>query len=404
MYLMIWGEKRMTQSSILEFHESENNSFLVKHTLTNKFIKMGLRETAFLRFLSAGETGGASPEDYTGELNEEEQRYLVQKFMEWGFLDPDGHPVSQEEPEGRERRWKWNWRTDDITTIKFLSVNPDEWLTARLPLIRKLVHPATVALYVMLILFSGYLLVSQPEAVQSLQLQQLSIGSYITIYFMILLTTAIHEISHGMMCKYYGGRVNQMGLMLFYFSPAMFCDVSDTYLFKRRRHKLAVLFAGIFSQWTMSAVAVILYSLLIRSGTEVPLLFYYAIANLGISMINIIPLVKLDGYWMLSHGLGIANLRTRAFRLFFQWINPWHKEGGEQEQQKSAAGREKIFLWLYGLSAALFTPLFWSWGLYNIQTRLYSLMGGLSFVITAGIGCVLLYHLAKFIRVVYKPA
>lgn len=397
----------MTLTSNIELHESENNSFLVKHKSTHKYVKMGAREAEYLKYLMGDEDTDVANSEYTGDLNEEEQLYLLQKFKEWGFLDQEGHPINTEEPEGRERRWTLNWRTNDITTIKFLSVNPDQWLTATLPLIRKLVHPAAIILYTLMILFSGFLILTDPEATTLLKLEKLTLPGYLGIYLMVLVTTAIHEIAHGMVCKYYGGRVNQMGMMLFYFSPAMFCDVSDTYVFKRKRHKLAVLFAGIFSQWIMSAAAVLIYSLFRHNGVNLPLLFYYAIANLGLSMINMIPLVKLDGYWMLSHGLGIVNLRAKAFRTFYQWVNPWSKNrngGNEQKQMKAQGQLERAILLMYGLAAVLFTPLFWCWGLYSIQKRLDNMLGDISLLITAGIACVLLYHMTKFIRLINKPA
>lgn len=58
--------------------------------------------------------------------------------------------------------------------------------------------------------------------------------------------------------------------------------------------------------------------------------------------------------------------------------------------------KERGILLVYGFAASLFTPCFWGWGLYSIQQRMYSFLGATSFIITAGIACVLLYHGAKF--------
>lgn len=394
----------MTLTSNIEFHESENNCFLVKHRSTHKYVKMGSREAEFLKYLIARVDKEVLQSEYTGELNEDEQVYLAEKFKEWGFLDHEEHPLETEESNGKERRWRLSWKVDDITTIKFLTVNPDEWLTRSLPLISRLVHPVAISFYILLILVSGYLVINDSNALSLLSLEKISIFGYIGIYIMILLTTVIHEFAHGMVCKYYGGRVKQMGAMLFYFNPAMFCDVSDTYIFKRKRHKLSVIFAGIFSQWIMSSTAVVIYYALTMAGIHAPLLFYYAIANLGLSVINMLPLVKLDGYWMLSHGLGIVNLRTKAFRAFFQLILPWRNRSSARENLNSVNRWERFILLFYGFAATMFTPFFWSWGLYSVQKQLYSLIGTASFLITAGVACYLIYHMTKFIRVMNRPA
>ncbi|MFC4098450.1 daptide biosynthesis intramembrane metalloprotease [Paenibacillus xanthanilyticus] len=393
----------MALASHIEIHEIENNCFLVQHKFNNKHVKMGRREAEFLQFLTAamgdqGDEGRA----YGGELSGEEQRYLTDKFKEWGFLSSD---PGAEEQAARSGGWRFNWKSGDLTTIKFLTVNPDRWLNRMLPLIRMLLHPASLAGYALLILAAVGLLVRDADLPAVVQTSGLGLWSYAAIYGMLLLTTAVHELAHGMVCKYYGGRVQQMGAMLFYFNLAMFCDVSDTYRFKRKRHKLAVLFAGIFSQWVMSAIGMLTYYALQGFGIDAPLLIYYGIANLGLSFVNMLPLVKLDGYWMLSHGLGIANMRTKAFRAFFQLLGFRGKPGANAPHAAGPASRrERGILLAYGIAAILFTPCFWVWGLYNVQLRLYDWIGAASLLITAGIAALLLYHLKKFMSTMRQPA
>jgi putative peptide zinc metalloprotease protein len=393
----------MSLTSQIEFHEVENNSFLVQHRSSNKYVKMGKREAEFLKLITAEENLEHADFAYDGDLNEEERMYLATKFKEWGFLD-NQQLSKEEEALQSKRKWRFNWKIDDLTAIKFLTVNPDQWLTGRMPVIRKLVHPVSITIYLVLILLAGFMLANDTELTTRLNLEGMGFGGFITIYGMILLTTAFHEVAHGMVCKYYGGRVKQMGAMLFYFNMAMFCDVSDTYVFKKKRHKLAVLFAGIFSQWIMSSIAVLIYYGLMNAGVENPLLLYYGIANIGLSIMNMIPLVKLDGYWMLSHGLGIVNLRTKAFRAIFQFITPWSRRVENHDGVEAMSTRDRRILLIYGLATVVFTPCFWIWGLYNVQERLYSFLGPTSFVITAGISCFLLFHIIKFIRTMYvKP-
>lgn len=371
----------------LEIHEIENNYFLVQHIVHQKYVKLGVREVEFLRLLTREGDLKSAESQYAGSLTEEERAFLYEKFSEWGFLDS-----APPEAEEQRKKWRFNWKIDDISTIKFLSVNPDQWLTSMLPVIRIILHPMTIVLFAILILTAGTLLVNDPAIINGLSFAQLGFGSYVVIYIMLLMTTVVHEFAHGMVCKYYGGRVKQMGAMLFYLSPAMFCDVSDTYKFKKKSHKLAVLFAGIFSQWIMTSIALVAYYAFASFQVHIPVLFFYGIANLGLSIINMLPLVKLDGYWMLSHGLGITNLRTKAFQAFFKLITPW-----KRNNQGPASLKERIILLVYGFAAVVFAPCFWGWGLYSIQQRLYSFLGATSFIITAGIACVLLYHGTKFI-------
>jgi len=402
-YWKAWGEIEMELASSLEIHEIENNYFLVQHISSQKYVKLGQRETEFLKLIVRTGDLEAAGKEYSGTLTEEERKFMFDKFSEWGFLDQS--ETSGELTAKPPKKWSFNWRVNDITTIKFLTINPDQWLTSMTPIIRVLLHPIAIAIYLLMIVASGTLLVQDASLQTMPQLTQLGFGSYVLIYLMLLLTTIVHELAHGMVCKHYGGRVSKMGAMLFYFSPAMYCDVSDTYKFKRKRHKLAVLFAGIFSQWLMTSIAILVYYSLLGFHIQVPVLFYYGLANLGISMINMLPLVKLDGYWMLCHGLGIVNLRTKAFQAFFKLLTPWKRHKQDTTGMSGAVQtsmRERSILLIYGFAAVIFTPCFWGWGLYSIQQRLYSFIGVTSFAITVGLAAILLYHAVKFMRAMNK--
>ncbi|QDH21724.1 daptide biosynthesis intramembrane metalloprotease [Saccharibacillus brassicae] len=374
----------MTQAAeVVEFHETENNSFMIKHKLLNKYIKVGRREADYLKLLISHPEDSERERLYQGELTEKERRYLMEKFEEWGFLQTEA-----EEMPAKKR---------DMTLIKLFRFNPNRWLEKNLYIIRILLHPVAVAAYGLLMLGALYMMMSDPDLVNRISLNGIGIKEGLILYLMMIATTAFHEMSHAAVCKKYGGSVPETGVMLFYFGPAMFCDVSSTYLFKKKRHKLAVLFAGIYSQWMMTAISAITFYGLLQAGIEAPLLLYYSIANLGMSLLNLIPLVKLDGYWMLCHSLGIVNLRQKAFRAVFSKILPRSKR---KDGMKANAERpfEKRVLLLYGIAAAAFTPLFWGWGIYQLIDRLQPYLGMFAYAAASILLIMLAVHAMKFWR------
>lgn len=321
---------------------------------------------------------------YAGELTAPERRYLAAKFEEWGFLQAEAAEVS-----GKKK---------DMTLIKLLRINPDAWLERRLGLIRVLLHPVAIGAYTLLMLGALYMMMSDPGLINRLSLSGLGVKEALILYLMMIATTAFHEMSHAAVCKKYGGSVPETGVMLFYFGPAMFCDVSSTYLFKKKRHKLAVLFAGIYSQWMMTAISAAAFYGLLHAGIEVPLLFYYSVANLGMSLLNLIPLVKLDGYWMLSHSLGIVNLRQKAFRYIFGRLLR-----DKESNRKPTRPFETGVLLLYGIAAAAFTPLFWGWGIYQLIDRLQPYIGIASYAVALVLLAMLAVHAMKFWKTLREP-
>jgi Zn-dependent protease len=130
---------------------------------------------------------------------------------------------------------------------------------------------------------------------------------WIQVYIALLATNVLHEMAHAAACKHYGGRVERIGVMLMYLQPVLYCDVSDSWRFPDTRHKIVVAAAGLVLQLVLAALAGTAW---VFSGA--PVLYVFAAVNLALIVLNLIPFVKLDGYWMLVHKLGEPNLRQKG--------------------------------------------------------------------------------------------
>src|SRR5262249_27563572 len=67
------------------------------------------------------------------------------------------------------------------------------------------------------------------------------VGIFMLLSFLVV---TAHEFGHGLTCKYFGGNVREIGFMLVYFQPALYCNVSDAWLFPEKSQRLWVGFAG----------------------------------------------------------------------------------------------------------------------------------------------------------------
>jgi len=74
--------------------------------------------------------------------------------------------------------------------------------------------------------------------------QLFSFSAIPIISLMIFLMITAHEFAHGLACKRYGGEVHEMGFLLIYLQPAVYCNVSDAWLFAEKSKRLLVGFAG----------------------------------------------------------------------------------------------------------------------------------------------------------------
>ncbi|HZG59619.1 MAG TPA: M50 family metallopeptidase [Anoxybacillus sp.] len=127
-----------------------------------------------------------------------------------------------------------------------------------------------------------------------------------------VLAIFLHELGHAIACKYFGGKVEEIGFLLIFFSPALYCDVSGIWMFKNKREKIITLIAGIYVQLLIFALCSITYSLYLNESTW---LATFIIWNLLMVFSNILPVIKLDGYWILSNILEIPNLYEKSLKL-----------------------------------------------------------------------------------------
>ena len=206
----------------------------------------------------------------------------------------------------------------------------------------------------------------------------LSIYGFLLILPVVFTVTTIHEFSHGLTCCHYGGKVHEVGFMLIYFNPAFYCDVSDSYMFPKRTNRMAVALAGGFVQLTVWGICTIVWRLT-DSNASINQLALIVVVFSGLqTLVNFNPLIKLDGYYMLSDFLEVPNLRAKALRSLWDWIAGNGKSGWSY--------REKRAQLVYGAASAVFSIsllVYVYTALYTWATSKYALAGLVLFGIFA---------------------
>ncbi len=134
-------------------------------------------------------------------------------------------------------------------------------------------------------------------------------------FFILTFIGAIHEFAHAYAVKIYGGDVHDIGIALLYFTPAFYCDTTDSVLFESKWHRLWVTTAGIYVEAFMCSVAVVVW-VVSYPDTLLHEIAFKTMLFTGVSTVffNINPLIKIDGYYALSSIVEIPDLREESFR------------------------------------------------------------------------------------------
>jgi CRP-like cAMP-binding protein len=169
--------------------------------------------------------------------------------------------------------------------------------------------------------------------------------SLILIVLNYVLTFA-HELGHALALVHHGRRIKSAGFMIYFGSPAFFVDVSDG-LMLERRPRMIQSFAGPYAEMMIAGAASTIAWLFpdwVGSG----LLFRFALLNYFVIFLNLVPMLELDGYWILSDALQSPDLRPRS--LAFIRYELWRKL-----RRREAFSRREAGLALYGTLGVAFT-------------------------------------------------
>jgi putative peptide zinc metalloprotease protein len=160
-----------------------------------------------------------------------------------------------------------------------------------------------------------------PDTAQVFNFTQKSFADFARFWILIFLIGFVHETAHGLTCKHYGGQVHSMGLMFLYLTPCFFVDVTESWVSATKLQRLATIIAGIWIELVMCGIAMIFW-LHAPAGSWFHTTMYELILLTGIAavVINLNPLLKLDGYYFLTEIVEIPELKERSSAFVMAWI------------------------------------------------------------------------------------
>ena len=139
----------------------------------------------------------------------------------------------------------------------------------------------------------------------------LSGSGWIWLLALWLVLKIVHELAHGLACKRYGGEVPQAGVLLLLFTPLAFVDVTSMWRFQNRWRRMVVSAAGMYVELLIAAVAILVWAN--STGQVADFSFQLALmASVTTLLFNANPLMRFDGYFLLSDLIAIPNLYQRG--------------------------------------------------------------------------------------------
>jgi putative peptide zinc metalloprotease protein len=246
-------------------------------------------------------------------------------------------------------------RREKIFGILFLRVplwNPDSFLQKTINYTRFLFSPWFFITWLILIAVAAFVSIKHWD--QLIQpLEGILAAKNLPIMWVTLITLKLfHEFGHAYACKHYGGYVPEMGAYLIMFTPCAYVDATASWSLTRKLHRIIVCCAGMYVECFVAALA-----MLVWASTPPGLLHDVAynvivLASAVTILFNINPLMRFDGYYILSDFVEIPNLRRRASEYLNQWLKRVFL--GVSPEKRNQGILAHCWLGAFGVAASLY--------------------------------------------------
>ena len=167
------------------------------------------------------------------------------------------------------------------------------------------------------------------------------------------LLKGLHELGHGIATRHWGGSVHETGIMLLVFMPLPYVDASASSAFVDKRQRMVVASAGILVELMVAATALLLWGQL-SHGLARDIAFDLALLGGASSLLfNGNPLLRFDGYYVLSDWLEIPNLGPRSAR-YLGYLCRRYAVGLRHAVSPATAAGEAPWFLVYGIAAGVY--------------------------------------------------
>lgn len=331
---------------------TEPSEYVVEDATRDKYYRIGEREYALLTRID----GQSSLEAIIGQIRQSDPNFpltdeQVLEIGRWLLTTGLGHLTSHpthgelEREQAQQLRTRLGWLNP--VSLKFKLGNPDRVLDALLPFCRWMLGPFGAVLGALIAIYGGLVLITDWDRFAADMQGILGPDRWWLLLVVWLTLKGFHELAHGLTCKKYGGHVREWGLLFILFAPmGAWVNVTSSWKFPSRWQRIHVAAAGMLCEIVLAGMAAIAW------GHCNPGMLRYTLQNVVISasvvtiLFNMNPLMRFDGYFILSEWLRIPNLAGRGQQAVTrQWQQVLL---GIPQTATSHRGTDRLIVTMYG--------------------------------------------------------
>ena len=179
----------------------------------------------------------------------------------------------------------------------------------------------------------------------------LAVGNWLWLALAWVILKTLHECGHAVACKRLGGEVREAGVIFILLAPLAYVDVTSTWRLQSKWARIQVAAAGMYVELFCAAVATLVWARAPLGIVSNVCFNIMTTASVMTVLFNANPLMRFDGYYVLSDLLELPNLYAQGQQCVARLVRRFLF--GIESRYSSPGGWRGAFVRCYGVASWL---------------------------------------------------
>ncbi|HEX3864857.1 MAG TPA: PqqD family peptide modification chaperone [Stellaceae bacterium] len=266
-----------------------------------------------------------------------------------GSVEPDAIELFRRGARQEQRELMLRLRNPLVLRLPVF--DPDKFLNRTIRFVRPVFSPLGFALWLLLVGIGIVLAVLHwSELNADLADRLFSASTLALLFFAYPAVKALHELGHAYATKAWGGEVHEIGIMMLALFPVPYVDATAASGFPDKWRRALVGAAGIMVELVLAVMALIVWIAAAPGFVRALAFSVMLIGGISTVLFNGNPLLRFDGYYVLSDVLEIPNLAARASN-YVLYLLRRYGFGSDEPETFAETGRERFWLLTYAVAS-----------------------------------------------------
>jgi len=295
--------------------------YVVRDPAGNQFHRLSDAAYKFVGLLDGRRTVGEAWELVGGQLEDDaptqpEVIQILSQLFSANLVETDISPDATVllRRHKKQMQRKMQGRLMNVLFPRIPIWDPNRFLTRWMPVVRPFISKLGAVLWLVMVISAIGALTSHWTELKTAASDSIDPKNWLYLWFTFVVIKFIHELGHAFTCRRFGGEVHEMGIMFLVLVPTPYVDASTAWAFPNKWARMLVGAGGMMVELFFASIMAFVWIATHDSHTLVSQIAYNAmlIASVTTIIFNANPLLRYDGYYMLSDFWEIPNLQQKS--------------------------------------------------------------------------------------------